>query len=130
MELNQISERIIGAAIKGHRELGPGLLESSYETCLEYELRQLGLEVARQYPVPLFYHGIAMDCGFRIDLLVERRVVVEVKAVTRLEPVFAAQVLTYLKLSGAELGLLINFNQELLRTGIHRLIWNQPCRPP
>ncbi len=130
MELNQISQRIIGAAIRVHRELGPGLLESSYETCLEYELRQEGLEVVRQYPVPLLYHGIRMDCGFRIDLLVERRVVVEVKAVTRLEPVFAAQVLTYLKLSGAELGLLINFNEELLRTGIHRLIWNQPCRPP
>ncbi len=126
MELNQITQRIIGAAIKVHRELGPGLLEAAYETCLEYELRQDSLEVVRQYPVPLLYHGIAMDCGFRIDLLVERRVVVEVKAVAKLEPVFAAQVLTYLKLTGAEVGLLINFNQELLRTGIQRLILNQP----
>lgn len=129
MELNQITRRIIAAAIRVHRELGPGLLESAYETCLEYELRQDDLEVARQYPVPLLYHGIAMDCGYRIDLLVERRVVVEVKAVVRLEPIFAAQVLTYLRLCGAEAGLLMNFNQELLHTGIKRLIRNQPGQP-
>ncbi len=130
MEINQITERIIGAAIAVHRELGPGLLESSYETCLEYELLAGGLAIQRQYPVPLIYHGLRMDCGYRLDLLVEAQVVVEVKAVEKLGPIHTAQVLTYLKLAGVPVGLLFNFNVSRLMDGFHRLVLEYPGPAP
>ncbi len=122
MEINQITERIIGAAITVHRELGPGLLESSYEACLEYELLAGGLAVQRQCPVPLVYRGLRLDCGYRLDLLVEGQVVVEIKAAEKVEPIHTAQVLTYLKLSGTQVGLLINFNVRRLMDGLNRLV--------
>ena len=114
-----LSERIIGAAIAAHRELGPGLLESVYESALEIELRLAGLHVARQVPLPVLYRGQQIG-DFRLDLLVEREVVIEVKSVHRLEDVHEAQILGYLKLGGYPLGLLINFNCRLLRHGLRR----------
>ena len=105
-----------------HRELGPGLLESTYEVCLAYELAKRGLAVERQKELPVKYRGVKLDCGYRIDLLVEDKVIVELKAVERLEPIHIAQVLSYLKLSGCNVGLLINFNVKLLKDGIRRLI--------
>ena len=121
MTENEISERIIGCAIQVHRELGPGLLESSYEECLYYELIQAGLLVEKQKPLPLVYKEVKLDCGYRIDLMVENKVVVEIKAVEGLNDVHMAQILTYLKLSKCKLGLLINFNVALLKDGIKRV---------
>ena len=105
-----------------HRELGPGLLESTYEACLAYELAKRGLAVEQQKELPVKYRGVKLDCGYRIDLLVEEKVVVELKAVERLQPIHIAQVLSYLKLSRCNVGLLINFNVKLLKDGIRRLI--------
>ena len=122
--LNQITEAVIGAGIAVHRELGPGLLESTYETCLAYELVERGLKVERQKALPVRYRGIHLDCGYRIDLLVENRVIVELKVVERLEPIHEAQLLSYLKLSGSTVGLLMNFNVTELRRGIRRLVNN------
>jgi GxxExxY protein len=122
MTENEISERIIGCAIEVHRELGPGLLESSYEACLYYELTQFGLLVERQKELPLIYKKVEIDCGYRIDLLVENKVIVEVKAIKDLDDVHLAQVLSYLKLSKCKLGLLINFNVTLLKNGIKRIV--------
>ncbi|MEB3885128.1 GxxExxY protein [Lyngbya sp. CCY1209] len=124
MELNEISGRVIGAAITVHRELGPGLLESAYEKCLAYELRQRGLTVEEQIPVPVVYKGIKLECGYRLDLLVEKRIIVELKAVDALLPIHDAQLLTYLKLCKLRLGLLINFNVPILKNGIKRLLNN------
>lgn len=118
---NEISERIIGCAIQVHRELGAGLLESSYEECLRYELMQSGLLVERQKTLPLVYKDVKLDCGYRIDLMVKNRVVVEVKAVDSLNDIHLAQILTYLKLSKCKLGLLINSNVALLKNGIKRV---------
>lgn len=101
-ELNRITETVIGAAIAVHRELGPGLLESAYETCLVYELAEQGLTVERQKGLPVKYRGVEVDCGYRIDLLVEGKVIIELKAVARLEPIHEAQLLSYLKLSGCK----------------------------
>ena len=123
-EMNRITDRIISAAIAVHRELGPGLLESAYEACLVYELIQHGLSVERRKSVPVTYRGVKIDCGYRIDLLVEDKVVVELKAVERLEPIHEAQLLSYLKLSGYQIGLLINFNVRMLKQGIRRLVNN------
>ncbi|HLI33683.1 MAG TPA: GxxExxY protein [Terriglobia bacterium] len=120
--LNGITENIIGAAIEVHRALGPGLLESAYEACLAFELSRRGLNVAQQKPVPLVYQGIKLDCGYRIDLQVEGSVVVEIKSVDALAPIHEAQVLSYLKLSGSKVGLLINFNVVVLRDGIRRFV--------
>ena len=121
--LDALTERIIGAAIAVHRELGPGLLESSYEACLTFELIERGLGFERQKVLPLTYRGRTLDCGYRIDLLVENEIVVEVKSVERLEPVHTAQVLSYLRLSGCKVGLLINFNVKWLADhGIKRLV--------
>lgn len=122
MEMNSITERIIGAAIAVHRALGPGLLESTYESCLATELEERGLTVERQHPVPVVYKNVRLDCGYRIDMLVHRAVIVELKAVARLDPVHSAQLLTYLRLSGLSTGLLINFNVALLKDGIHRFV--------
>lgn len=131
MEVNHITEAIIGAAIEVHRELGPGLLESAYEACLLYEIAQQGLEVSRQVQLPLRYKGVQLDVGYKIDLLVARLVVVELKAVGKLEPVHEAQMLSYLRLSGCGVGLLINFNVRLLKDGIKRMVLGpgDPLRP-
>ena len=121
---NKITETIIGAAIEVHRELGPGLLESTYEACLAYELVERGLKVERQKILPVKYHAVFLDCGYRIDLLVENLVIVELKVVERLGAIHEAQLLSYLKLSGASIGLLLNFNVTELRRGIRRLVNN------
>jgi GxxExxY protein len=120
---NNITQTIIGAAIAVHRELGPGLLESAYETCLAYELAQRGMQAERQKALPVIYRGVQLDCGYRIDMLLEDQVVVELKAVERLEPIHEAQLLSYLKLSGCKVGLLINFNVKVLKNGIRRLVY-------
>jgi GxxExxY protein len=120
--LNQLTEQIIGAAIEVHRNTGPGLMESVYEECLCYELSQLGLAFQRQVHLPLSYKGIKLDCGFKMDLLVEALVVLELKTVDQLLPVHPAQLLTYLKLSGKKVGLLINFNESVLTKGLKRLV--------
>ncbi len=122
MELNEISEKIIGAAIQVHTTLGPGLLESTYEACLKYELQKRGLKVLSQLELPVVYDGMKIDLGYRLDLLVEDAVIVELKAVTAIAPLHEAQLLSYLKLSGKRLGLLINFNVKLLKDGITRRI--------
>jgi GxxExxY protein len=121
-ELNKLTEQIIGAAIEVHRHLGPGLLESTYEACLKYELAERGLKAECQKVLPVVYKEILLEQGYRIDLLVENCVVVELKAVDAITDVHKAQVLTYLKLSGHKIGLLLNFNVKLLKNGIHRLI--------
>jgi len=121
-ELNEISGQVIGAAIEVHRELGPGLLESAYEACLRHELQQRGVRVEQQVPVPVFYKGLHLECGYRLDLLVENQVIVELKAVESLLPIHEAQLLTYLKLYQRRLGLLINFNVPVLKNGIKRLL--------
>ena len=121
MTENEISEKIIGCAIQVHRELGPGLLESSYLECLYFELIQSGLLVEKQRPLPLVYKEVKLECGYRLDLMVENKVVIEVKAVDALNDVHMAQVLTYLKLSKCKLGLLMNFNVALMKDGIRRV---------
>ena len=124
--LNRLTGSIIGAAIEVHRHLGPGLLESAYETCLAYELAQLGLKVERQKALPLVYKDISLDHGYRIDLLVEDVVVVEVKAVEALTSIHESQILSYLKFSGCPVGLLINFNVDLLKHGLKRYRLSNP----
>ena len=116
------SDAVIGAAIAVHRALGPGLLESTYEACLVYELVERGIAVERQKPLPVTYRGVRIDCGYRIDLLVADSVIVELKAVERLLPVHEAQLLTYLRLSGHHIGLLLNFNVPLMKDGIKRMV--------
>ena len=113
---------IVGAAIEVHRQLGPGLLESAYESCLCRELSLRGVQFQRQVPLPLEYRGFQLDCGYRLDLVVNRSVIVEVKAARRILPIHRAQVLTYLKLTNLRLALLINFNVETLRSGLYRII--------
>jgi GxxExxY protein len=113
---------VIGAAIEVHREVGPGLLESAHEECLYHELHLRGLSFERQVPLPVFYKGLNLDCGYKIDLIVKGEVVVELKAIERILPVHEAQLLTYLKISGKRVGLLINFNSPLLTQGIIRRI--------
>lgn len=120
--LNKITHSIIGCAIKVHKELGPGLLESTYEACLEYELQKNTVKVERQKALPVVYDEVRLDAGYRIDLLVENSVIVELKSVSDLAPIHEAQLLTYMKLSGKRLGLLINFNVLLLTDGIVRRI--------
>ena len=127
--LNKITESIIGAAIEVHRALGPGLLESAYETCLTFELVQSGLKVEQQKPLPVVYREVKLDCGYRLDLLVEEAVIVEVKAVDRLAPIHQAQLLSYLRLSGCKVGLLINFNVKVLKDGIRRVVNDFPDPP-
>jgi GxxExxY protein len=122
MELNEISEQIIGAAIEVHKALGPGLLESAYEECLCYELKLREIRFERQRPLPVQYKGTKLDCGYRTDVLVADAVVVEVKAVETIAPIHEAQLLTYLKLGHWKLGLLINFNVPILKNGIRRRI--------
>jgi GxxExxY protein len=120
--LNQITYEIIGAAYKVHFALGPGLLETTYEVCLEYELLKQGLKVERQKSLPVNYDGIKLEAGYRIDLLVEDSVIVELKAVSEIVPIHQAQLMTYLKLSDHRLGLLMNFNVTDMKKGIKRMI--------
>lgn len=120
--INQITESIIWCAIEVHKHLGPGLLESSYEECLAYEMCSIGLKVDRQKPVPVIYKEIKLDYGYRIDLLVENLVVVELKTVDFFNPVHEAQILTYMKFAKIKTGLLINFNVTLLKNGIKRYV--------
>ena len=120
MELNEITQRIIGCAIEVHKNLGPGLLESAYEECLSYELIKKGLDIKRQKPTPVVYKEIKLECGYRIDILVENVVVVELKVVDEFNPVHEAQILTYMKFANKTLGLLINFNVTALKYGIKR----------
>jgi GxxExxY protein len=121
--LNGLTERIIAAAIAVHHELGPGMLESAYEACLAYELLDRGMTFERQKPLPLAYRGVTLDCGFRLDLLVEQAVVVEVKAIERFDKVHSAQLLSYIRQSRCKVGLLINFNVKwLVADGIKRIV--------
>jgi GxxExxY protein len=124
VEINKITEQIIGAAIEVHRALGPGLLESAYEACLAHELRRRGLQFERQRQVSIIYDGIEIDCGFRPDLVAEDLVVVELKAKDKLQPIDSVQLLTYLRLMNLEVGLLINFNVMVLKDGVKRVVNN------
>jgi len=126
MVINELTERIIGAAIEVHRALGPGLLESAYQRCLKHELQSIGISLESEKPLPLNYKGIHLDCGYRIDLLVMGKVIVEVKSVEKLEKFHEAQLLTYLRLAGCTVGLLINFNVPVLKDGIKRRVLNHP----
>ena len=121
---DKFSKEIIGAVIEVHRHLGPGLLESAYEECMSHELNLRGLSFERQKPLALTYKGKNLDCGYRLDLVVEGLVILELKAVERIEPIHEAQLLTYLKLSDLKLGILINFNVPVLKNGIKRLVNN------
>ncbi|MBK8899649.1 MAG: GxxExxY protein [Anaerolineaceae bacterium] len=121
---NPISKEIIGAAIEVHRQLGPGLLESAYEECLAHEFTLRGIQFERQKPLPVVYKGIKLDCGYRLDFLVAQSVIVELKAVEKLMPIHDAQTITYLKLTKCKLGLILNFNVRLMRTGIKRVVLN------
>jgi GxxExxY protein len=122
MSHNDLSYKIIGSAYKVHRKLGPGLLESTYEICIMYELMKLGYKVERQKPIPLIYDEIKLEVGYRIDLLVEGIIIIEIKSVESIAPVHVAQLLTYLRLTEIQLGLLINFNVALLKDGIKRVV--------
>lgn len=119
---NKLTERVIGCAIKVHSELGPELLESAYEECLYYELNKSNIYAEKQKPLPLKYYDVRLECGYRVDLFIENKLIVEIKSVENLTDVHKAQILTYLRLSGCKLGLLINFNVTKLVNGIKRLI--------
>jgi GxxExxY protein len=123
MEINEITRKIIGCAIEVHKNLGPGLLESAYEECLAYELNKAGLSIKRQVPTRVVYKDIKLECGYRIDILVEDSVILELKVVDEFNPVHEAQVLTYLKFSKRQIGLMINFNVTILKSGIRRYIF-------
>ena len=124
MNENELSKIVVDCIFKVHKNIGPGLLESVYEECLFYELSKTGLLVERQKPLPLFYETIKMEIGYRLDFLIENKLVIEVKAVEALNDVHKAQVITYLKLSGCKLGLLVNFNVVLIKDGIKRIVNN------
>ena len=126
MQTNEITHKILNAAYRIHTELGPGLLESAYENCLAYELRQDGLLVETQKPLPLVYKEVKLECGYRVDLLVEREVIVEIKAADGINDIHLAQTLTYLKLLNKEIGLILNFNVTSLKQGIKRVINSVP----
>ena len=121
---SELTSKIIACAIEVHKTLGPGLLESAYETCLAYELEKAGLKVERQKALPVIYKEIKLDCGYRMDMIVEDTVVVELKTVDEFHPVHEAQILTHLKFSGKKVGLLINFNVLLLKDGLKRYVLN------
>ncbi len=125
-QLDLITRRIIGAAIQVHKALGPGLLESAYQACLAYELGELGLKVEQEKPLPVVYRQVRVDCGYRMDLVVEDRVIVEIKAVEALAPIHNAQMMSYLRLSSLHVGLLINFHVRVLKDGIRRVVNEYP----
>jgi len=120
-DINELSSQIIGAAIEVHKLLGPGLLESTYEECLCHELGLRGVFFERQTPLPVIYKGKVLDCGYRLDIVVEKRIIVELKSCEKIEPIHEAQLLTYLRLTGFTLGLLLNFNVPVMREGITRV---------
>ena len=122
MSENEISSKIIGAAIEVHKQLGPGLLESTYESCLAYELKQMELDVKQQQALPVVYKEVKLDAGYRIDLLIENKVIIEIKSVEALADIHTAQLLTYLKLKDLKLGLLINFNSVRVVDGLKRIL--------
>ena len=122
MTYNELSYSVVGAAMKVHRELGPGLLEKAYQECLCYEIAQLGLCVEKEVSMPLTYRGVQLECGFRMDMLVENRLVIETKSVSELNDIHFAQLLSYLKQGDFRLGLLINFNTLILKNGIRRVV--------
>lgn len=122
MEFDELSRRVIGCAIEVHRELGPGLLESTYEQCLGYELRQAKIGFKLQHPLPVQYKGITLDCGYRIDVLVDNSLIIELKAVDSVLPIHHAQLLTYMKLANIKTGILINFNVTKLKDGMKRFV--------
>jgi len=124
MNENELSRIVFNDALKVHRNLGPGLLESSYEECLFYELNKSGFLIERQKPLPLIYEDIKLDIGYRVDLLIEKKLIIELKSVDALNDIHFAQLLTYLKLSNCKLGLLINFNVTLIKNGIKRIANN------
>jgi GxxExxY protein len=128
-KLNHITESIIGCAIAVHKALGPGLLESAYEACLAYELAQAGLKVEQEKPLPVTYRDVQLDCAYRLYLLVQGAVIVEIKVVDQLAPIHTAQLLSYLKLSGCKVGLLINFHVQKLTDGIRRIVNGFPGFP-
>jgi len=119
---DSLSNRVIGCALEVHRNLGPGLLESAYEQCVAHELSLAGIRFKTQYPLPVEYKGLKLDCGFRIDMVVEDKLIVEIKSVEKLLGIHQAQLLTYMKLAHIHIGLLINFNVALLRQGIRRMV--------
>jgi GxxExxY protein len=120
--LDKISHRIIGAAIEVHRHLGPGLLESAYQSCLAFELKQLGLKVEEQKPLPVVYKQVKLDCGYRLDMVVEDEIIVEIKAIEKLLPIHDAQLLSYLRLAKKRVGLLMNFHVPVLKNGLKRIV--------
>jgi GxxExxY protein len=124
--LDQITERIIGAAIEVHKTIGPGLLESAYEACLAFELRKLGYKIEQQKPLAVIYKDVHLDCGYRLDLVVEDAVIVEIKAIEQLATIHNAQLISYLRLSNMRVGLLINFHVRLLTNGVKRLVNDFP----
>jgi GxxExxY protein len=124
MNINDLTGEVIGAAIEVHKHLGPGLLESAYEECLCHELRAGGIAYERQKPLPINYKGIALDCGYRLDVVVKKTIVLELKSCERIEDIHRAQLLTYLRLSGLKLGLILNFNVPIMKEGIVRIVNN------
>lgn len=125
-ELNALTEKIIGAAIAVHRELGPGLLESAYEACLMFELIDRGLNVERQLELPVVYRGVQVECGYRLDLYVEKKVILEIKSIERFDRIHEAQLISYLKLTRCSVGLLMNFNVTQMVKGIKRVVRSFP----
>jgi GxxExxY protein len=121
-DTDELSRSIIGFSIEVHRQLGPGLLESAYEECLCFELRHAGIPFRRQAPLPVTYKSVRLDCGYRMDIVVQNRIILELKTVERLAPIHEAQLLTYMKLSGIPTGLLMNFNSAVIKDGIRRLM--------
>jgi len=128
-DMKELTEKIIGAAIEVHKTIGPGLLESAYEECLAHEMELRNLNFERQVPMPVAYKGVRLDCGYRLDFLVEKAVVLELKAIDALQSIHEAQLLTYLKLGGWTVGLLINFNVPVLKNGIKRMVLNYKDSP-
>jgi GxxExxY protein len=125
----ELTETIIGLSIDVHKELGPGLLENTYKQCLAYELEKSNINFQLEVNCPIIYKGVQISCGFRIDLLIENKIVIELKSVEKIIPLHEAQLLTYLKLTNKELGLIINFNEVYLKDGIRRLVLQKPLRP-
>ncbi len=122
MAFDELSNRVIGCALEVHRQLGPGLLESTYEQCLAHELRMKSIEFKVQHPLPVRYKGILLDCGYRVDLLIENKLIIELKSVEKIKGIHEAQLLTYMRLAGIKTGLLMNFNVTRLKTGIKRFV--------
>lgn len=122
MEFDELSNEVIGCALEVHRTLGPGLLESAYQGCLVHELSESGIPFKAQYPMPIEYKGIRLDCGYRLDLLVDKKLIVEIKSVEKVMGIHKAQLLTYMRLSKVKIGLLLNFNVDVLKKGIERFV--------